>query len=50
MNDLQKLDCVKLLQIIALKDKYPNNADFGDYVRQLINNYEKDLTLYRSNN
>ena len=40
-KDLRTIEEVKWLQTRALKDTYPNNADLGEKIRMIVNNYEK---------
>ena len=42
-EDLRTIEEVKWLQVRALKDTYPNNADLGEKIRIIVNNYEKDI-------
>ena len=42
-KDLRTIEEVKWLQVRALKDTYPNNADLGEKIRIIVNNYEKDI-------
>lgn len=40
-KDLRTIEEIKWLQTRALKDTYSNDADLGEKIRTIVDNYEK---------